>query len=546
MSRSNEGKSSMQAELTLSPKDLQTHSWSQDGLHFGHPLSPLFASYMVPAMTEGTRLAMGALKAPLRQFIGKIHDGYYYQAVVPAEGDPQAIMKAHERVLEPLMGRQHAVFQTIVEEELWPLHHEIDQLSDGIQTFSDAIGALTRLQAIYFKFWDLHFRVVLGRATAGLGFEQVYHAAFPDRNPAEAYDLLLGTMNKSLEQDRALWQLATVSKANAHVLLAFSADKVYPALLKDPLTLEFRQALRQYLDIYGWRTHYVHEFLHETWRENPEYCLTVLKGYLYQEFDFDAHWQSVVATRERKVDEALAQIADPTMKATFRLAHQNALEAWSIDEDHHFYIDAMLPARSRTLLLKIGDLLVHGGVIEVPQDIFFFYLDELLETLDGEKLSNPRDLIATRRRELAAQFDRTPPPQLGLAHSPEPNLIGTRVFGEGSPGLQGATREVRGFSASPGRHVGPARIIRGPEEFFKIKPGDVLVCRNTAPAWTGLFATVGAVITETGGILSHAATVAREYHLPCIVGTREATRVFHDGDRVVVDGTKGIAVVDDG
>jgi pyruvate,water dikinase len=72
-----------------------------------------------------------------------------------------------------------------------------------------------------------------------------------------------------------------------------------------------------------------------------------------------------------------------------------------------------------------------------------------------------------------------------------------------------------------------------------VAPGEILVCRTTTPAWTALFGVVGAVVTDTGGILSHAATVAREYAIPCVVGTRIATARFRDGDHLVVDGSEG-------
>jgi len=537
----------VQASITLSTRDLHERSWSQDGLHFAHPLSPLFASYMVPAMTEGTRRAMACMKAPIRQFISKIHHGYYYQSVVPAPGDPEAVLREHRALVEPRLGRQQALFAEVVANEIWPLHQEIDRLTRSMVSATVAISGLERLAEIYTRFWDLHFQIVLPRNLAGMAFEQTYQAAFPERDPMTAYNLLVGTMNKSLEQDRALWKLVDLAKRHPTVLEAFAAERVHPRLLANPDTGPFRQALAEYLDIYGWRSVYVHEFLYEAWHENPEYCLTVLKGYLQQSFDFDRHWQNVIAQRDTAAQAMLAEVADPQLRSALIATYENALECWSIDEDHHFYIDAMLPARSRQMMLKIADLLLEQKIIRTRRDVFFFYLDELVATLQGNVVAQLAETLAEREQTLARQQAETPPPQLGDAgegERPSADFVTVRVFGMGSPSLEGATREVRGFAASPGRHVGPVRIIRGPEEFFKVQPGDVLVCRNTAPAWTGLFATAGAVITETGGILSHAATVAREYQIPCIVGTREATHVFRDGDRVAVDGTTGVAIAD--
>lgn len=98
---------------------------------------------------------------------------------------------------------------------------------------------------------------------------------------------------------------------------------------------------------------------------------------------------------------------------------------------------------------------------------------------------------------------------------------------------------LRGTGASGGRASGPARVVRGPDDFGAVRPGDVLVCRETDPAWTPLFDVVAAVVTETGGLLSHAAIVARELRLPAVLGVPAATDALRDAGAVVVDGDAG-------
>src|SRR5436190_24387674 len=106
---------------------------------------------------------------------------------------------------------------------------------------------------------------------------------------------------------------------------------------------------------------------------------------------------------------------------------------------------------------------------------------------------------------------------------------------------QGARRRVlRGNAGSPGRAHGPAKVMRSLAETSKLQPGDVLVAEPTAPPWTPLFATAAAIVTDTGGILSHCAVVAREYGIPAVVGTGNATRRIHDGQLIEVDGDAGI------
>lgn len=98
---------------------------------------------------------------------------------------------------------------------------------------------------------------------------------------------------------------------------------------------------------------------------------------------------------------------------------------------------------------------------------------------------------------------------------------------------------MTGQAGSPGVASGPARVVRGPGDFGGVRPGDVLVCRATDPAWTPLFGIAAAVVTETGGPLSHAAIVAREVGIPAVLAVRGATQAL-DGRLVEVDGYTGV------
>jgi pyruvate,water dikinase len=99
---------------------------------------------------------------------------------------------------------------------------------------------------------------------------------------------------------------------------------------------------------------------------------------------------------------------------------------------------------------------------------------------------------------------------------------------------------VTGIGASTGRYAGSVRVVSGEHEFGKIQAGDVLVCHVTSPVWSVLFSRIGALVTDTGGILSHPAIIAREFGVPAVVATGNATALLRDGQRVTVDGTAGV------
>jgi pyruvate,water dikinase len=125
-----------------------------------------------------------------------------------------------------------------------------------------------------------------------------------------------------------------------------------------------------------------------------------------------------------------------------------------------------------------------------------------------------------------------PPPE-APADAPPDRFWGTRNLRSDRP------NELKGNAASAGVARGPARVLATLDEARRFQPGDVLVTRTTMPPWTPLFAVASAVITETGGILSHAAVTAREYGLPAVLCVENATRLIKDGQPLEVDGSNG-------
>jgi len=105
--------------------------------------------------------------------------------------------------------------------------------------------------------------------------------------------------------------------------------------------------------------------------------------------------------------------------------------------------------------------------------------------------------------------------------------------------------ELRGVPGSPGRHTGSVRLVRDEAEFAKLRPGDVLVCPVTSPAWSVLFVQAAASVTDGGGVLAHTAVIARDYGMPAVLATGAATQRLRDGDLVTVDGTAGVVTVNE-
>jgi pyruvate,water dikinase len=183
-------------------------------------------------------------------------------------------------------------------------------------------------------------------------------------------------------------------------------------------------------------------------------------------------------------------------------------------------------------------------------------LDEMCALVTGA--SGPSaDELAKRAEYRAAYTAKDAPPLLGPPEPPPPDLAAlppaaARVMramfislGEvfGSSQAQHGEKVLFGLAASKGVYEGPARRVSGPSEFGRIAKGDVLVTESTTEAFNILLPLLGGIVTDNGGLLSHAAIVSREYGIPGVVGTREATERIADGVRVRVDGDAGEVTV---
>jgi pyruvate,water dikinase len=103
--------------------------------------------------------------------------------------------------------------------------------------------------------------------------------------------------------------------------------------------------------------------------------------------------------------------------------------------------------------------------------------------------------------------------------------------------------QIAGIAGSPGVVEGTARVVRTVADFDEVAEGDILVCQMTNPAWVVLFTKIAGLVTDTGGTTSHPAVLAREFGIPAVVGTSEATRRISTGDRIRVDGTAGVVEI---
>jgi pyruvate,water dikinase len=347
-----------------------------------------------------------------------------------------------------------------------------------------------------------------------------------------------GVETKVLETNRALEALAAWVRSDPTLARAFATHQpgelwgALEAAQAQPAGRAFLGELCAFLDQYGHREAGGTLLLTQaTWKDAPEMVLGILKGLAQAE----PRPKSDRPDWEVARDELLAHpvLRLPPLRSAFLKLLTEARYVHQVREDTRFFAMLPLPVLRRTLL-ELGRRLAGVGVLDVPEDVFHLKLGEL-ERVDETwppppALADELRALVARRRTRRAELEGTPLVDPRLLRPTEVEDL----RGEVGRAL------LRGTPGSPGVAEGPVRVVRDASEFGKLRLGEVLVAPYTNPAWTPLFQRAVAVVVDSGSPASHAAIVAREYGIPAVMATVEGTLRLADGQRVRVDGARGL------
>ena len=307
-------------------------------------------------------------------------------------------------------------------------------------------------------------------------------------------------------------------------------------------------AVSGYLDLVGYRIVDGFDIAEPSALELPGALLgairIVISGEAQAASDIDARTAEiraqVPAVHQDRFDELLGEA-----RLTYRLRDERGV-----------YSDIWASGLMRRAALAAGRRVARRGRISVADHMVDAGLEEMCALVAGTE-GPSADELAKRAAYRSAYTAKDAPPFLGPPAPPPPDLaalppsIGRlmratfialgHIFG--SSEAQNERNTLYGLAASKGVYEGPARRVSGPSEFGRIAKGDVLVTESTSEAFNILLPLLGGIVTDNGGLLSHAAIVAREYGIPGVVGTREGTERIGDGALVRVDGDAGEVTV---
>ena len=473
------------------------------------PVSVLFETVGLPAFERATKEYQEGLGlGPAMQGWGFVAiNGYVYGALRLSLG----MMWEAMRALPVLLGRASPAAPTPRgwQEETWPAYRQAVAALQGDPTAFSSQELLDRIEALALacgRYWSVFAALVPQLDRAERRFERLYRRLCKKGDPGPAV-LLRGLENRPLEADRALYAAGQEDMDGYVVQYGHS---LYSLDFAVPLAGEDRAALQA---------------AQRAWAAGAPSPDERHAGLAAEREDATRRLRTRLSGRRRRMfDERLGA----------------AQQAAQVREDALFDLGlAWVPLRRYAL--ELGSRLVEAGALAGAEQVFWLRRDELaslVESLDRSErpLASLAGQAEARRREReAARGVRVP---FAIPEGKVKGLL--RVFVPTAEARRQAAGDVlSGTGASPGRVRAAARVIGGPEAFGRLGRGEILVAHATTPAWTPLFALAGGLVADLGGALSHGSIVAREYGIPAVMGTGNATERIRDGQVIAVDGTAG-------
>ena len=293
-----------------------------------------------------------------------------------------------------------------------------------------------------------------------------------------------------------------------------------------------RDAIQAWLKMYGMRCVGEIDITRPRWSERPGMLLPVVLGNI-KNFEAGAgtrrfeQGQQEALNKQQELLERLRALPDGESRAEETKRMIDRVRTFIGYREYPKYAMISRYFVYKQALLEEAEHLVQTHVLREKEDIFFLTLQEIQAVVRAQHVG---EQLLRERKAAFAGYEALSPP---------------RVLTSEGEGLSGSYRRddvphgaLVGLAVSAGTVEGRARIILGMAE-ADLEPGDILVTACTDPSWTPLFVTIGGLVTEVGGLMTHGAVIAREYGLPAVVGVEHATRRIQDGQRIRVHGTEG-------
>jgi phosphohistidine swiveling domain-containing protein len=521
------------------------HTWERDDMHMPFALTPLAEDFCVEVIGRSFNPFYEQFGVPQRLHAAAWNGWVYFSSRPNVPEEERKAAEAHwievHRSRIPLT---RALWEEEVIPELREIFGRIARLPIEDLPGDAAAEAWLRAWSDTHRAWVLHFVTIMGPYQVLDDLIDAYNAAMGAGHDVEALELIGGGHHVLEDVEEGVEALAAMTSAEPALADAIEAaanqgDAMAPVDLGELRSLpgggRFVDALAGFLAEHGHLGQNHDDLRLASWAEAPRSLLSRIAVRRKQPPQPAREREAAQARRADELAGAVrVKLADrPGELAAFETVLGHARDIGYLTEGHNYWIDRLSQARVRTLALRVGRRFARDGVVADPDDVFFLHRDEVAAALrDG---AGRHSLIAARRGEHERNRRLDPPYHVGVI--PDKPSTGDRFDG---PRVASTEADMlRGTGASAGVVRGPARITLSQDDFGRIRPGDIIVCPSSNPSWVPVFTVAGGLVTNTGGVLSHAAVVAREFGLPAVVGTTDATTRIADGRLVEIDGTAG-------
>jgi pyruvate,water dikinase len=527
-------------------------SWSLDAVHFPRPVTRYWTEIHPGAAGRGFD-EFTAYYGMLVSMQSAYVNGFAYHAMTPVarEEVPGRLARAEAVWAGKLWREQLREWDETFKPASIRIHKELQRVDPGALSDAELVAYLTRCREHHQEMIYQHMRFT-GAATIALGDLLAHAGDWTAMAPAELLSMMRGSAPVSAGASGELSELIAAFAADPDARALLFSDQAPEEVLSQLRALDTAAgaAVAAYLELTGYRLLDGFDISGRYALEMPDVLLRAIRAAVERgeqdsaEFDVDAQIKEIRA----KVPEEHASEFDELL-AEARLMYR-------IRDERGVFSDIWASGIMRRAVIAAGQRLADRGRIEAAEHLIDAGFDEMTGLLSGAGEPSAEELAA-RHRWRSTHTAKDAPAHLGDPPQPPPDLSGLppaaarvmRASGITSasmfvPSMQAHEgRTLRGLAASGGVYEGPARRVAGPSEFNRILKGDVLVTECTSEAFNILLPLLGALVTDSGGVLSHPAIVAREYGIPGVVGTRNATDAIADGARVRVNGDAGSVTV---
>ena len=402
------------------------------------------------------------------------------------------------------------------------------------------LQGVTELAVASGMFWSSNSSHTFGVAKVTDNQLQVFLQEVLPEHQFTSGQFLSGFRSKTIEANEQLFRISQqIRKSDRlyEVVATTPAKRLMEALRNLKEGGAVVEGIEDYLNVYG-HLGYSLDFGEPLPLEDPSGLLATLKTMVANSnYDPLNHEENATRKREAAMVE-IEQLLHGLPLWQFRYRNWFTRRFYYIREEVMFYLYMPWPVL-RSLALALGGRLVDAGSISVSDDIFYLFNEEINRAIAARKekhaIPELRQLITERRELREARKRLHPPGTIPFEASEDPGVKfkETQIYNDPE------SDTLMGVAVSPGSVTSAASLITSPDEFGLMRPGSILVCPMTNPAWTPLFAHASGLVTDMGGILGHGSIVAREYGIPAVVGTGIGTQRIKHGQQIAVDGDAG-------